>query len=101
MYDREIYRMTRVDDGAEDRASRANDTYCKALGAMAQHDRGIDPSDGKPYSWPTCEKCGERTNDVSDTERGVLCWDCLDGERQADADRAYDYERDTRMEDGR
>lgn len=91
----------RIDEEAEDRAIRANDAYCKALDALALHNRGIDPSDGKPYSWPTCESCGERTNDVSDTVHGVLCWVCLDGERQAQADRDYDYERDTRMEDGR
>lgn len=51
------------------------------------------------YTWPTCESCGERTNDVSDTTEGVICWECLDGRRQAQADRDCDYERD-RMEDG-
>lgn len=49
---------------------------------------------GQSLSWPTCERCGERTPDASDTEIGVLCWACLDGQVQADADREYDYRRD-------
>lgn len=49
------------------------------------------------YTWPTCEECGGRTNDVSDAPHGVICWVCLDGQRQADADRAYDYARDREM----
>lgn len=91
----------RIDEEAEDRAILANDAHCKALDAMALHDLGIEPSDGKPYSWPMCEKCGERTNDVSDTVRGVICWECLDAEAGAQADREYDEWRDRQMEDGR
>jgi len=52
------------------------------------------------YTGPVCERCGTHTDDVSDTEIGVLCWDCLDGQAQADADRANDEARDWATEQG-
>lgn len=100
-YDHEVHRMTNVNDAEQGRASEANDRRQRsaegAYQAYALHCAGIDPSDGKPYSWPKCEDCGERTNDVSDTAYGVLCWECIEGQRQADADRAYDYAKEREM----
>lgn len=50
------------------------------------------------YTWPTCESCDRRTDEVVETYSGVvLCEECFEGQKQADADRAYNYARDREM----
>lgn len=53
------------------------------------------------YTTPICESCGKRTDEVVETYSGVvLCEECFEDQKQADADRAYDYARDREMWEG-
>jgi len=51
--------------------------------------------------WPgsqKCDRCGSETADLVYRSDGTFCWDCHDGERQAQADRDYDDMREREME---
>jgi len=52
------------------------------------------------YSLNTCDRCGGTREPFVDLPGDLLCWDCYDGQAQADADRANDEARDWATEQG-